>query len=163
MGQVLDFSNSIFIFTSNQGVNEINRDPVGFDRTDEVTNEVTGDILKKSVKRHFSPEFLNRIDNIVLFKSLNKTQVRDITELQLEGLPIKITAPLIDFVVENAYSLEYGARNITRFIKNNVSDKIADAILNKLVPKKEEDFYTPRIIGGEVKIINTKKYNVSSS
>jgi len=82
---------------------------------------------------------------------------------QLEDLPIKTTKSLIDFVAEKGYSQEYGARNIARFIKNNVSDKIADAILNRLVPKKEEEYYTPRIIQGEVKIVDTKKFNVSSN
>ena len=64
--------------------------------------------------------------------------------------------------MENGFSSEYGARNIARFIKNNVADKIADAILNKLVPKKEGDYYEPRIVSGEVKIINTEKYNLPS-
>jgi len=162
LGQVLDFTESIFIFTSNQGVGEINRNPVGFDKGSEITEEVTSEILTKAVKRHFSPEFLNRLDDIVLFKPLTKEEVRKIAELQLEVLPIKATGPLVDFVVENGYSSEYGARNIARFIKNNISDKIADAILNKLIPKKEKDYYTPRIVKGEVKIVDTKKFNASS-
>jgi ATP-dependent Clp protease ATP-binding subunit ClpA len=164
MGTVLDFTQSIFIFTSNQGVNEIKRDPVGFgERQKEVEETVTEDTIRKSIKRHFSPEFLNRIDEIVLFRSLTKADVRKIAEIQLEDLPIKSTKPLIDFVAEKGYSQEYGARNIARFIKNNVSDKIADAILNRLVPKKEEEYYTPRIIEGEVRIVDTKKFNVSST
>ena len=98
-----------------------------------------------------------------MFNSLSKAEVREIAQLQLEDLPIKATDPLIDFIVDNGFSAEYGARNIARFIKNNISDKIADAILNKLVPKKDGAYYTPRIVKGEVKIINTQKYNVSSS
>ena len=163
MGQVLDFSQSIFIFTSNQGVTDINRNPMGFDRSEEIEQNVTDSIIRKSVKKHFSPEFLNRIDDIVVFNSLSKAEVREIAQLQLEDLPIKATDPLIDFIVDNGFSAEYGARNISRFIKNNISDKIADAILNKLVPKKDGAYYTPRIVKGEVKIINTQKYNVSSS
>jgi len=163
MGQVLDFSESIFIFTSNQGVSEINRNPLGFERNSLITNEVAREILMKAVKRHFSPEFLNRLDDIVLFKALTKEEVRKIAKLQLEGLPIKPTKALVDFVVERGHSSEYGARNIARFIKNNICDKIADAILNKIVPKKDEEFYTPRIVGGKVTIVDTKKYNVSSS
>ena len=88
--------------------------------------------------------------------------MREIAKLQLEELPIKATKSLIDFVADQGYSQEYGARNIARFIKNNVSDKIADAILNRLVPKKEEEYYTPRIIEGQVRIVDTKKFNVSS-
>jgi ATP-dependent Clp protease ATP-binding subunit ClpA len=163
MGQVLDFTQSIFIFTSNQGVSEIKREPLGFgERKKEVEHNVTEDTIRKSIKRHFSPEFLNRIDEVVVFKSLSRADVREIAEIQLEDLPIKATKSLIDFVAENGYSQEYGARNIARFIKNNVSDKIADAILNRLVPKKEEEYYTPRIVDNQVKIVDTKKFNVSS-
>jgi len=126
-------------------------------------SEVTESILKESIKKHFSPEFLNRLDDIVVFNSLTKSEVRQITRLQLEELPIKLTSSLVDFVVNNCYSTEYGARNIARFIKNNISDKIADAILNKRVPKKSGDFYTPRVVNGEVRIIDTQKYNSSSS
>tara|TARA_R110000851_G_scaffold2028_4_gene7732 strand:+ start:195 stop:1526 length:1332 start_codon:yes stop_codon:yes gene_type:complete len=163
MGQILDFSESVFIFTSNQGVGEINRNPVGFSKSPEITQDITDTIITESVKKHFSPEFLNRIDEIVLFSSLNKTEVRKIAEIQLAMLPIKVTKPLVDFVVEHGYSAEYGARNIARFIKNNITDKIADAVLNKLIPKKEGDYYMSRIVKGSVKIIDTKKYNVSSS
>ena len=164
MGQVLDFTQSIFIFTSNQGMSEVKRESVGFDRTTnrEIEDSATEETVRKSVKRHFSPEFLNRIDEVVVFKSLTRKDIREIAEIQLEDLPIKATKSLIDFVAENGYSQEYGARNISRFIKNNVSDKIADAILNRLVPKKEEEYYTPRIVDNQVKIVDTKKFNVSS-
>ena len=163
MGVTLDFSESIFIFTSNQGVSDIKTDRVGFKAgEEEVTGEVTSDIINKAVKRHFSPEFLNRLDEIVHFNNLTKAQIRQIVSLQLKTIPIVITDPLINFIVEGGYSAEYGARNIARFIKNNVSIQIADSILHKLVPKKAEGLYTPRIVKGQVKIINTKKYVASS-
>jgi ATP-dependent Clp protease ATP-binding subunit ClpC len=163
MGQVLDFSQSIFIFTSNQGVGEIKRESVGFmSSKEEVSDSVSESVIKKSVKRHFSPEFLNRIDDTVVFKPLSKKDVKDIAALHLEKLPIMTTHALVEFVADKGYSREYGARNIARFIKNNVSDKVADAILNELVPKNGDEFYKPRIVRGEVKIIDTEKYNVSS-
>ena len=163
MGQVLDFTQSIFIFTSNQGVSEIKREPVGFgERKKEVEHNVTEETIRKSIKRHFSPEFLNRIDEVVVFKSLTKKDIREIAEIQLEDLPIKATKSLVDFVADNGYSQEYGARNIARFIKNNVSDKIADAILNRLVPKKEEEYYTPRIVDNQGYLQSSGKFNVSS-
>ena len=142
---------------------EINRNPVGFAKSPEITQDITDTIITESVKKHFNPEFLNRIDEIVLFSSLNKVEVKKIAEIQLGMLPIKVTKPLVDFVVEKGYSAEYGARNIARFIKNNITDKIADAVLNRLVPKKNGDYFMSRIVKGEVKIIDTKKYNVSSS
>jgi ATP-dependent Clp protease ATP-binding subunit ClpC len=162
MGKTLDFSQSIFIFTSNQGVGDINRDPVGFGKAPEVSRDVTEEVILASVKKHFKPEFLNRLDEIVPFSHLTKEQVAEIVRLQLEELPIRITDPLVKFIVSLGYSSEYGARNIARFIKNNISDKIADAILNKQVPKKDGGYYTPRISNGKVMIIDTKKYNTSS-
>lgn len=162
MGQVLDFTESIFIFTSNQGLGDINRSPVGFIKDSDIAPEITDSIVRKSVKKHFSPEFLNRLDEIIVFDSLTKDDAKKITQLQLMDLPIKHTESLINFVVDKGFSSEYGARNIARFIKNNVSDKIADAILNRKVPKKEGEYYTPRIVKGELKIIDTKKYTESS-
>tara|TARA_R110000824_G_scaffold282054_1_gene470335 strand:+ start:1379 stop:2722 length:1344 start_codon:yes stop_codon:yes gene_type:complete len=163
MGVTLDFSESIFIFTSNQGVSDIKTERVGFKSgEEEVTEKVTSDIIDKAVKRHFSPEFLNRLDSIVHFNNLTKPQIKEIVSLQLKNLPIVITDPLINFIVEGGYSAEYGARNIARFIKNNVSIQIADSILHKLVPKKDGELYTPRIVKDGVKIINTEKYIASS-
>jgi ATP-dependent Clp protease ATP-binding subunit ClpC len=136
---------------------------MGFENTQADPQKVIESIVLDSVKDHFSPEFLNRIDDIVLFDTLTKEQVSEIAQLQLEDLPIEATDSLVSYIVDKGYSAEYGARNISRFIKNNVSDKIADAILNKLVPKKEGEYYTPRICKDGMKIINTEKYNVSSS
>jgi ATP-dependent Clp protease ATP-binding subunit ClpC len=162
MGKVLDFSQSIFIFTSNQGISEINREPMGFDRK-KTDAKVCNDVLRKSVKRHFSPEFLNRIDDIVVFNSLKKDEIRKIAKLQLDGLPIKQTDPLIDFIVEGGYSEEYGARNIARFIKNNVSSKLAEAILGGYhIPIADNGMYTPKIVNGEVKIEDCRKNNSTS-
>lgn len=108
-----------------------------------------------AVKRHFSPEFLNRLDDLVFFNPLNEEEIRQIAKLNLKKLPVSITDSLLDFVVEGGYSAEYGARNIQRFIKNNVSTKIADAILDGRVPRNKKTGYNTRIIKGEVKIVNT--------
>lgn len=163
LGNTLDFSQSIFIFTSNQGISEINKEPMGFDRKKAPEDKTTSEIIRKSVKKHFSPEFLNRIDDIIVFHALSKSDVKKIAKLQLEALPIKATDSLVEFVAEGGYSQEYGARNIARFIKTNVSSKIADAILNKVVPVKEKDLYTPRIVDGQVQIVDIKKFNASSN
>jgi len=163
MGVTLDFSESIFVFTSNQGLGEIKRDPLGFDRQDShVTREISAEVIRKSVKRHFNPEFLNRLDDIILFDSLSKSEVKEIVSLELDTVPIVKTAALINYIVDNGYSEEYGARNIQRFIKNNVAIKVADKILDKKVPKKDGEFYTPKIVKGKVKIVDTKKYQTSS-
>lgn len=164
LGKTLDFSESIFIFTSNQGMKDIKTNTVGFDRKEQSKKDpINKEVVTESIKRHFSPEFLNRIDDIVLFKSLTKTEVKQIAELQLEELPINITDSLLNFIVDNGYSMEYGARNIARFIKNNITIKIADAVLSKLIPKNDGELYTPRIVKGELTLVNTKKYKEKSA
>ena len=164
LGNILDFSESIFIFTSNQGVSELKYDSLGFSQgqDEERQTKINSEVISKSVKRNFSPEFLNRMDDMILFNSLSKKDVKKIASLELDKIPIKQTEKLVEYVVANGYSPEYGARNIARFIKNNISIKVADAILKKLVPKKQGEFYTPRMEKGEVKIIDTKKYEASS-
>ena len=162
LGNTLDFRNSIFIFTSNQGISEIKYEKLGFGGEEDVTKQATSEVIKSSIKRKFSPEFLNRIDDIICFNSLSRKEVRKIASLELDKIPIKQTDTLIDYVVSEGYSQEYGARNIARFIKNNISIKVADAILNKKIPKKASDLYTPRMVKGEVKIIDTIKYEASS-
>ena len=83
--------------------------------------------------------------------------------MQLDGLPIKQTDPLIDYIVEGGYSEEYGARNIARFIKNNVSSKLAEAILGGYhIPIADNGLYTPKIVNGEVKIEDCRKNNSTS-
>jgi MoxR-like ATPase len=155
LGQVLDFRDSIFIFTSNKGIVEAKQRRMGFTENDPSEQE-QADSVRASVKGHFSPEFLNRIDEVVTFEHLSKKDVRKIARLQLEDLPITITDPLVEFVVKGGYSREYGARNIARFIKNKVSPAIADAILHERVPKGI--LYTPRVTKEGVKIISTRKY-----
>ena len=157
VGRILDFSKSIFIFTSNQGVGEVKRNAVGFDRREEVVseNQIKGTVLK-SVKRHFSPEFLNRIDEIVYFSSLKEAEVKKIAKMQLQQLPIRITEPVLRYVVEGGYSPEYGARNIKRFIKKNIAPKVADEILGNTVPKKG-DLYRCSVRKGELSIVDVEK------
>lgn len=160
LGQVLDFSESLFIFTSNKGVKDSKRRSVGFGDSDPTADEEQQRVTQ-SVTGHFSPEFLNRIDEIVYFEHLSKADIKRIARLQLENLPIEITEPLLNYVADGGYSREYGARNLARFIKNNVTVKVADAVLHKKVPKNST-FYTPRITKEGVKIISTKKFEADA-
>ena len=116
------------------------------------------DKVLESVKTKFPPEFLNRIDTTVLFNALSKEDIRKIVELRLSEIPVESTEDLGDFVVDNAYSVEYGARNIARFIKNKITVKIADAVLNKKIPKKSGGFYKAKIEDGEVVLYDLKNY-----
>lgn len=157
MGRELDFSETIFIFTSNQGVRDVRvGDRIGFG-DEQVTVANSRDEIMQSVKDNFAPEFLNRIDNFVFFNSLTRDDVRDIAKLALSDLPVKKHKCLIEHIVDNGYSEEYGARNIQRFVKNEVAIVIANALLDKKLPKKKGDLYTPKIKNGKFVLGNLKE------
>jgi len=157
MGRVLDFSESIFIFTSNQGVSNLRLGKkLGF--TDEsVTVSGSQEEIKESVKKKFPAEFMNRIDSYVFFNTLRREDVKKIASLSLNGIPIKKHKALLDFIVDRGYSEEYGARNIKRFIKNEVAIVVAQALLERELPQKQGDLYTPKITGGKLTLINLKE------
>ena len=157
MGRVLDFSESIFIFTSNQGVSDIRvGKKLGFG-DDSVSVSGSEEEITKSVKKNFPSEFMNRIDNYVFFNTLEPEHLRKIANLSLSNLPIKRHKALLDFIVENGYSEEYGARNIKRFIKNEVATVVAQALLERRLPSKKGDLYTPKIKDGKLSLIALKE------
>ena len=161
LGNTLDFTESIFVFTSNQGLDEIKYGKqMGFgDTIDDLKKFEQGkDSILNSVKSKFSPEFLNRLDNVVLFNALGQESIEKIVKLQLSELPIRRTKPLIKYIIDGGYSVEYGARNIARFIKNNVSVKIAEAVLEREVPKNNKKVYDYKIVNNSVEILNTEKF-----
>jgi ATP-dependent Clp protease ATP-binding subunit ClpA len=128
-GTELDFSDSIICFTSNIGIkNNVGRRMVGFGKVTQ-TYEGAKENIEKDFKNHFSPEFINRLDSVIYFNQLTKEDAADITKIQLKKLPIKITKRLVSYIVDGAFSPEYGARNIKRFIRNNVTIRLADVIL----------------------------------
>ena len=155
LGNVLDFSNSIFICTSNQGISEIQPGKdIGFSEHNFSSSE-RKNVLKESLKKSFAPEFLNRIDEFIFFNQLTKEDVKKIAKLELKNVPVEKTNDLLDFIVENGYSEEYGARQIARFVKNSVSVEVADEILHSRIPSQGK-FYKPKIVDGRVKIIETR-------
>ena len=153
LGRELDFTNSIFIFTSNLGIKEITKETVGFGSDEKSTEEVATYSLE-AIKKEFAPEFINRVDSFSTFNPLTPLVIEKITELQLAELPIKVNKTLVKYVAENGYSKEYGARNINRFIKKNVTPVVADAILDGVMPKKG-GYYNMLVTKDGVKIVNT--------
>jgi ATP-dependent protease Clp ATPase subunit len=161
-GNVLDFTESVFILTSNQGVRDIKWKKVGFDKVETTYEEAREEIIE-SVKKKFSPEFINRIDSFIIFNSLTKEDALKIASLELKAVPIKKSKDLLSYIVENGYSLEYGARNIARFIKKKIATKVADCILKLEVPK-EGTLYTPSLDRKKnLKIIETISYNTGDN
>jgi len=160
MGNVLDFSESIFIFTTNVGIqdNKLGERRVGFDK-ETVTYEKSKDNVLKSVKDKFSPEFLNRIDHFIFFNRLNEAELKKVAKLEMHHLPVRKTTGLLNYIVRNSNHEEYGARNIAKFIKNNISTKVADAILKKKLPIGGGAYYTFKINKNDLRISNIEEEN----
>ena len=146
-GRRVDFRNSIIIMTSNIGAEEIKKTTVGFaQRSDEVksreqTYQAMKDKLLKELKKpenHFRPEFLNRMDDMIVFHSLTKEQIRQIVDLMLmsvskqlteKGISLRVTDAVKDYLGEKGYSEEYGARPLRRVIQNLIEDKLSEDLL----------------------------------
>ncbi len=136
-GRVVDFTNTVIIATSNLGSQLIinNDKAAGKDKKDKTTLK---DNLMEVLRGHFRPEFLNRIDDIIVFDALTKDQIKNIVRFQLEkvtqmlsGQDVTITFSdsLIDYVAERGYQPEYGARELRRLIKTDVENVLARKLL----------------------------------
>ena len=144
-GKELDFSNSLFIFTSNKGMadNRIGHSRMGFSK-EVISYDNSKDIILESIKKSFSPEFLNRLDKTILFNQLDKEDLLKVARLELNGIPVKKTKELLTYIIKNGYSADYGARHLSKFIKNNIAILVADAVLNSVLPIKGK-YYTCKV------------------
>src|SRR3990170_4266156 len=145
-GRKVDFRNALIVMTSNIGADMIKRQgQLGFSyKRDEATEEknVYEDIRKKltdALKRVFRPEFINRVDSVIIFRSLNKENLRQIVTLEIEKatkrleehqLTLQPTPAALDLMSELGYDREYGARPLKRVIQNKIEDPLSDAVLN---------------------------------
>ena len=160
MGNVLDFSKSIFIFTTNEGVqdNRLGDRRVGFGKED-IKYEDIRNMIMQSIKRKFSPEFLNRVDHFVFFNRLLEDDLRKVAKLEMSHLPVRKTKQLLDYIISKANHSEYGARNIAKFIKNNISTLVADVILKKKLPLGTAKYYTFSVKNDSIYISNIEEEN----
>ena len=158
LGNVLDFSKSIFIFTTNAGIqdNRLGDQRVGFGKED-ITYEESKDVILASIKRQFSPEFLNRVDHFIFFNRLDEDSLRKIAKLEMNHIPVSKSKALLNYILENSNHKEYGARDIAKFIKNNISTKVADAILRKQLPLGKARYYTFKVDKDNLYISNIEE------
>jgi ATP-dependent Clp protease ATP-binding subunit ClpC len=136
-GRVVDFTNTIIIATSNLGSDIIQRNLAAPDR-EQMSYEALRDRLMELLKRHFRPEFLNRVDEVVVFRALGREQIRAIVELQLrrvaqtaaaKGVTLEFDKSLIDHLAEVGYDAEFGARLLKRKVRAEVESRLATALL----------------------------------
>ena len=135
-GKIVDFKNTIVIMTSNIGSEIILNDPM--------VSEPTKEAVLDEMKHRFKPEFLNRIDDIIVFKALGKESVKNIVNLILEGInerlkeqyiKVEFTDKALDYIVDEAYDPAYGARPLKRFVQKDIETNLSKMILGGEVPE----------------------------
>ncbi|MFN8034524.1 MAG: ATP-dependent Clp protease ATP-binding subunit [Acidimicrobiia bacterium] len=140
-GRTVDFKNTVIIMTSNLGTADLRKAAIGFGRADEaVTYEKMKERVNEELKRHFRPEFLNRIDDVIVFAELSREEVTEIVDLlikrvqnQLEtqGLGLELTQDAKLLLAKKGYDPTLGARPLRRAIQRNVEDALSERILWK--------------------------------
>jgi ATP-dependent Clp protease ATP-binding subunit ClpC len=139
-GRGIDFKNVVVIMTSNIGAELIkNSSGFGFGKkTPEANYEKMRDMLHKEVERYFRPEFLNRVDDIIVFKPLSKENLQTIVEYELakvfkrlteHGLKMELADRAKEFLIEKGYNPEFGARPLRRAIEHYIEDPLSEAVL----------------------------------
>jgi ATP-dependent Clp protease ATP-binding subunit ClpC len=144
-GHKVDFRNAIIVMTSNVGADMIMRQGIGFNlKVEEDLEEKLAyrDMRKKltdSLKRIFRPEFINRVDSVIVFRSLNQDHIREIVSLELDkvahrleehDITLEPTDEAINLLAELGYEREYGARPLKRVIQQKVEDALSDSLLS---------------------------------
>ncbi len=139
-GRHVDFRNVIIIMTSNIGADLIkNQSGFGFGKkTPEANYEKMKDLLNKEVERHFRPEFINRLDDVVVFRSLTREDLQTIVEYEMakvydrledHGITLELSQEAKDFLIDKGYNPEFGARPLRRAIENYIEDPLSEAVL----------------------------------
>ena len=143
MGRKVDFKNTLIIMTSNIGARQLKDfgDGVGFATANRLENaeENNKAVIEKALKRTFSPEFLNRIDDVVVFNSLSKENIFEIIDIVMQGvvkrltnlgLTMELTPEAKSFIADKGYDSQFGARPLHRAIQKYLEDPLAEEILN---------------------------------
>lgn len=139
-GRTVYFSNTTIIMTSNVGANNAfsQHREIGFGEMTGIDFQGTEKLIRESIRKHFTPEFINRVDEIIYFKPLDKTDIRKIAEIKLDEIEnrfvkekrkINISDGVLDLITEKGYNPEYGARYLNRTIEDMVLKPLSKIIL----------------------------------
>jgi ATP-dependent Clp protease ATP-binding subunit ClpC len=167
-GRAVDFKNTIIIMTSNVGSGFLNRENIGFNGSETLEQaEIANDekIARKvndALKGQFKPEFLNRIDDVIIFGSLSKKDIREIVEKEIRilnenvsdgGYTVEFTDQAKEYLAENGYNLEMGARPLKRLIQKEIENKLSELIIDERLKSgdKVEISSDGKILNVEVK------------
>ncbi len=143
LGRKVNFKNTMIIMTSNIGVRQLKEfgDGVGFATAARIQNQEESNkaVIEKALKKTFSPEFLNRIDDVVIFNSLTKDNINNIIDILMAnvfkrlttlGFSLEITDEAKDFIADKGYDVQFGARPLHRAIQKYLEDPLAEEILS---------------------------------
>lgn len=151
LGRKVDFRNTILILTSNIGTRQLKEfgDGVGFGTTakKDSTDERAKSTIESALKKTFAPEFLNRIDDIIVFNSLSKVDIMQIIDIELEklyqrlsglGYELELTKDARDFIADKGFDKDYGARPLKRAIQKYIEDPMAEEIINSEISEGDK-------------------------
>lgn len=147
-GSTIDFRNTVIIMTSNSGTRQLEEygAGVGFNAAG-ASGRAAESIIQKALTRQFAPEFLNRIDEIILFKSLEETSAKEIARIELGDLAgrlekmghkLRIDDEMVNFIVKHGFNKRYGARSLKRAVKTYLEDPLCEALLTGQYDGSEE-------------------------
>lgn len=140
LGRKIDFKNTIVIMTSNVGTRQLKEfgHGVGFVQPSASSEQYAQGVIQKALSKTFSPEFLNRIDDVIIFEQLNRESICKIIDLELDnvykrignlGFKLHLTDEAKNFLADKGYDLQYGARPLKRAIQNYLEDPLAEYLL----------------------------------
>lgn len=160
-GKRVDFRNTIIVMTSNIGAEKLTKEAakIGFKlgeaaKREEVAYEEKREEVMRELKENFRPEFLNRIDNTIIFNALSQEEIRKIVQIHIQaladrmkehGFTLKVDQKSMQILAELGFDAEYGARPVRRIIQDKLEDEIAESILKGMFRKGD----TIRVIGNE--------------
>lgn len=158
LGRKIDFKNTILIMTSNIGARQLQEFGTGVGFGTKAKEEAQEDnakaVIQNALRKAFSPEFLNRVDDMIMFRNLSREDIHKIIDLELDklysritglGYQIELSSEAKDFIVEQGYDEKFGARPLKRAIQKFIEDPLAEAIINNTI--KEGDV----VVLGKVK------------
>lgn len=166
-GTTVDFRNTIIILTSNSGTRQLREfgNGMGFERiTGELSGEAAENIIHKVLRKQFAPEFLNRLDDIIVFNPLNKKDALQILDLELNtlksrmaanGYTLSLSDEMREFLVDKGFDAQYGARSLKRAIQHHLEDTLCDYMMEH----PEQKTFEVGVKDGKVIIKETESTN----
>jgi len=175
-GRTVNFKNTVIILTSNIGAEYIDKmEKIGFasDTSAENQYKETKVKVEKALKEHFRPEFLNRLDDVVIFDILSREAIKKIVKIQInevkerldeKGIGITVSPKVIEYLGKEGYDPHYGARPLKRLIQKKILDPLAQLIIKKHVSFgqsikvgiKKDEFYFDIKKGSKVTSVSTE-------